>query len=154
MGKINKNLTKKLSKGENSSTNFYLNTIYKIDGKTIQSLSQDNIFVSDYRANYVSIKPLNESTTTTATITQPQTMYGFAMQQTFVNSCNVVGVVPDNPDSQCSFLPTLVTDRNSIEPKFFLPTRIEQKSNIGQEITAQNLAIMRLPGFQIKGRIG
>jgi hypothetical protein len=140
--------------GKNSSENLYFNSIFKLDGSVTQSLTKDNIFISDSRGIYLKLKTFNERREVTVTLTQPQTMTGMAMQQTFSGSCGILNNNISDPDSQCSYLPALVTDRNSIDPKTFLPTRIQQLGKIGQEISPENMAVLQQPGFQNTGLKG
>ncbi|TAF14746.1 MAG: hypothetical protein EAZ76_09325 [Nostocales cyanobacterium] len=41
-----------------------------------------------------------------------------------------------------------MVDRNSIEPRFFVPTRIEQLGKIGDVISPETLDFIKLPGWQ------
>ncbi|MGI0483400.1 hypothetical protein ACN4EE_21790 [Geminocystis sp. CENA526] len=137
--------------GENISDNFYLNTIYKLDGNVINSLTKNNIFTADSRGTYVKLTTLNKSSTITLTTVEPQNVRGTGIQQTFTGNCGILNQNVSNPNSQCSYLPALVTDRNSIDPNTLIPTRIEQLGKLGQEVSPENLAILQQPGFQNRG---
>ncbi len=72
-------------------------------------------------------------------------MLGMQMQMSFTASC-LTGENTD--DKQCSYTPGLITDRDSIDPDFFVPTRIVQTANMNEVVTPESLAVMQLPGFQ------
>jgi hypothetical protein len=42
-----------------------------------------------------------------------------------------------------------MVDRNSVDPNFFIPTRVIQTSMVGDIVSPESLAFMSLPGFQM-----
>ena len=58
-------------------------------------------------------------------------------------------IFPDTPnDQKCSYTPGLLTERNSIDPNFLVPTRISQTAQPGKIVQPETLAFMERPGFQ------
>lgn len=139
--------------GDHRKENISLNFLYTVISEVEQSLSDDQVFTSDYRGKYLQFKTATKNHEITLTETSPQTMMGMSLQMSFTGSCSVLDPNAD-PDRQCSYIPSLITDRNSIDPKYFVPTRIEQKGNIGDEISEKSLAILTRPRFQSCGADG
>ncbi|MCW5206066.1 hypothetical protein VU08_03915 [Desulfobulbus sp. F5] len=139
--------------GDHRKENIFLNLTYTVSSKVEQSLSDDQIFTSDYQGKYLQFKTATKNNEIILTETSPQTMMGMGLQMSFTGSCSVLD--PNAPpDKQCAFTPSLITDRNSIDPKYFVPTRIEQKGNIGDEISEKSIAVLAQPGFQSRGADG
>jgi hypothetical protein len=134
--------------GDNRSTNFDLLWTYRIKSEVVQSLSRDNVFVSDFRGSYLQGGAARRQRQTTFTQSSPQTLNGLTIQQTFVGPCSALDPSVTDPNKQCSFLPGLITDRTSIDPDFLVPTRILQLNSIGTEVSAATLANIKQPGFQ------
>ena len=58
-------------------------------------------------------------------------------------------IFPDTPnDQKCSYTPSIITDRNSIDSDFLVPTRISQTAQPGKIVQPETLAFMERPGFQ------
>ncbi|HBE20286.1 MAG TPA: hypothetical protein DEG17_21470 [Cyanobacteria bacterium UBA11149] len=142
------------SLGENPDRNYSINATYRISSQVEQSLSKDNIFTSDQRGSYLQLQTVRTENEVKLTQANPETMQGMTMQMTFTGSClgntNRVTV----PNSQCTFTPSLVTDRNAIDPQFLVPTRIEQLGNMGSPVSPETVAILAKPGFQNVGANG
>ena len=67
------------------------------------------------------------------------------------NCCSLTAPCVGQPDSateQCTYTPGLITDRNSIDPQFLVPTRIDQTADVFEVVTPESLAVIGLPGFQ------
>ncbi len=137
--------------GNERTDNLYINALYQVDSQVIQSLSQDNIFTSDFQADYIQLRTINENRQVSIIQSQPQTLRGFELQQTFIGPCDLVNNNAAISGEQCNLLPPLVVNRNSIEPRFLVPTRIEQLGNIGDVVSPETLAIIKLPGWQNQG---
>ncbi len=131
--------------GEDQNGSLDYNGILKIHSQIQESLTRDNIFTVEQTGSYVQLQTLRTSREVTTLRKEPQTLLGTQIQMSLVGSC----ILPNTPsDQQCTYTPGLVTDRNSIEPDFFVPTRINQTSNLGDVVTPESLAVMSLPGFQ------
>ncbi|WRH66347.1 MAG: hypothetical protein RSE13_22570 [Planktothrix sp. GU0601_MAG3] len=72
-------------------------------------------------------------------------MNGLEIQMSLSGACIFPGT---NSNQQCTYMPGLVVDRNSIDPKFFVPTRVFQTSQVGEVVKPETLAFMELPSFQ------
>lgn len=140
--------------GNKRSQNFYINALYQVDSQIIQSLSQENIFTSDFTADYMQLRTLNQKREISINQSEPQTLRGFETQQTFIGPCELISNNVATANQQCTLLPPLVVDRNSIEPRFLIPTRIEQKGQIGDVISSETLALIKQPGWQNVGAKG
>ena len=132
--------------GDDINTNFSGGGIFKIDGKIIESLTRDNIYTVDQKDSYLQLQTVRESRQVTVTSNEPQTLLGMQMQMSLTGSC-LLG--ENSNEKQCTYTPGLSTDRNSIDPDFFVPTRIVQTSKMGEVVTPESLAFMKLPGFQM-----
>jgi hypothetical protein len=67
------------------------------------------------------------------------------MQMSLTAAC----IFPEaDSDQQCTYTPGLEIDRNSIDPDFFVPTRVSQTSPVGEVLQPETLAAMERPGFQ------
>ncbi|MBV6626022.1 MAG: hypothetical protein KI793_24335 [Rivularia sp. (in: Bacteria)] len=131
--------------GDNTNTSISAGGIVKLDGKIIESLTKDNIYTVDQQGSYLQLQRIRETRKVAVTRNEPHTMFGMQMQMSFTASC-LVG--EDIENQKCSYTPGLVTDRDSLDPDFFLPTRIVQTANMNEVVTPESLAVMQLPGFQ------
>ncbi|MFB6276263.1 MAG: hypothetical protein ABEI32_08990, partial [Halothece sp.] len=142
---------------DDRSENLKINSIVKLNSQVVQSLSQENVFRSDFQADYFELKTVKQERTITTTFKEPQTLNGLIIQQTFTGNCSAVDPEVTDQSQQCSFLPAIVTDRESIEPDFLVPTNIEQFNQgnpIAQPISQETLEIIKQPGFQNIGADG
>ncbi|GAX36129.1 hypothetical protein [Nodularia sp. NIES-3585] len=134
--------------GDDQNETLDYNAILKIYSQIEESLTRDNIFTVEQTGSYIQLQTVRTFREVTTLRKDPQTLFGTQIQMSLVGSC----IFPDTPsDQQCTYTPGLVTDRNSIDPDFFVPTRINQTSNVGDIVTPESLAVMRLPGFQRGG---
>lgn len=131
--------------GDDINTTILGGGIVKLNGQVTESLTRNNIYTVDQKATYLQSQTVRETRKVEVTSNDPQTLLGTQMQMSLTASC----VNNENSDDQkCSFTPGIVTDRDSIDPDLFVPTRIVQSSNMGEVVTAESLAVMELPGFQ------
>lgn len=133
--------------GDGRSENFGFDGILRLDSEVEQSLSRDNIFTSLQTGEYLQARTVRIEREVTVSRREPQTMTGLRIQMSLTASC----LLPDQgePDDQCTYTPGLVTDPESIDPDFFVPTRIEQTADFGDVVTPESLAAMARPGFQL-----
>ncbi len=131
--------------GDNTNTSISAGGIVKLDGQVTESLTKDNIYTVDQKGSYLQLQRIRETRKVELTRNEPHTMIGMQMQMTFTASC-LTG--EDIENKKCSYTPGLITDRDSIDPDFFVPTRIVQTANMNEVVTPESLAIMQLPGFQ------
>ncbi|MEL6459309.1 MAG: hypothetical protein AAFQ91_13780 [Cyanobacteria bacterium J06621_15] len=131
--------------GDDNNTRIAADGIVKISGQVTESITKDNIYTVDQKGSYLQLERIRQNRKIELTRNEPHTMLGMQMQMSFVASCltgeNIEG-------KKCSYTPGLITDRNSLDPDFFLPTRIVQTSNMSEVVTPESLAVMQLPGFQ------
>ncbi|MGL5508919.1 MAG: hypothetical protein ACRDB1_04825, partial [Microcoleaceae cyanobacterium] len=120
--------------------------IIKLTGEVTENLTRQNVYTVDQKARYLQIRNLPYKRTVTTTTIEPQTMNGMEMQMSLIGNCIQPGVNEKN--QLCTYTPGLVTDRNSIDPQFFVPTRVAQTSNVGDVVTPASSANMTRPGFQ------
>lgn len=130
---------------DTTNSDIFVNGILKLDDEVVESLTQTNIYTVDQKGTYLQLRTVPRNRTVRTTTTEPQTMTGLEMQMTLTGAC----ILPDTPsDRQCTYMPGLVTDRNSIDPEYFLPTRAIQTSPVGEVVQQETLAAMEAPGFQ------
>jgi hypothetical protein len=141
--------------GNGISKNFLINGLYVIKSQIKQSISRDNVFVSDQTGLYLQLKTVPEYRTITITRIDPQTVNGLKFQLSFTGACSAAGQfnVPD-PNAQCSLTPALVSDRSSIDPDTLQVTRIFQAGSFGDIVSPETLRILAQPGFQSVGANG
>jgi hypothetical protein len=131
--------------GEDRSSNLNLNGIVKINSKVTESLTRNNVYTVDQKGSYFQLKTTQNARTISISRKEPQTLTGLKIQLSLTGSCILAG---GSSEQQCSYTPGLVTDNNSINPDFLVPTRVLQLSNVGDVVTPESLAIIQLPGFQ------
>lgn len=131
--------------GDDINTSISAGGLLKLSGQVTESLTKDNIYTVDQKGSYLQLERIRQNRKIELTRNEPQTMLGMQMQMSFVASC-LIG--EDIESKKCSYTPGLITDRNSIDPDFFVPTRIVQTSNMSEVVTPESLAVMQLPGFQ------
>jgi hypothetical protein len=131
--------------GENRSSNLNLNGIVTLNSKVIESLARNNVYAVDQTGSYLQLRTVQNSKMVSVNRKEPQTLTGLRIQLSLTGSCILPG---GNPEQQCTYTPGLFTDNKSINPDFLVPTRIFQPSNVGDVVTPESLAIIRLPGFQ------
>lgn len=120
--------------------------ILKLTGEVTENLTRQNVYTVDQKARYLQIRNVPYKRTVTTTTIQPQTMNGLEMQMSLIGNCIQADVTENN--QLCTYTPGLVIDRNSIDPQFFVPTRVNQTSNVGDVVTPASSANMTRPGFQ------
>jgi len=130
---------------ETTNSELFFNGTLKIQSRVIESVTRNNIYTVDQKGSYFQLRTVPLERTITTTTIEPQTMTGLEMQMSLTGACVFAGT---NLDQQCTYMPGLVADRNSIDPKFFVPTRVLQTSQVGEIIKPETLAFMQLPGFQ------
>ncbi|WP_157229334.1 hypothetical protein [Rivularia sp. PCC 7116] len=131
--------------GDDTNTSISAGGILKLDGKVIESLTKDNVYTVDQKGSYLQLQRIRETRQIAVTRNEPHTMLGMQMQMSFTASC----LVGENIEGKkCSYTPGLITDRDSLDPDFFVPTRIVQTANMNEVVTPESLASMELPGFQ------
>lgn len=131
--------------GDDINTSILGGGIVKLNGQVTESLTRDNIYTVDQKASYLQSQTVRETRKVEVTSNDPQTLLGTQMQMSLTASC----LNDENSDERkCSFTPGIVTDRDSIDPDLFVPTRIVQTANMGEVVTPESLAVMELPGFQ------
>lgn len=130
---------------ETTNSDIFFNGTLKIQSRVIESLTSDHIYTVDQKGSYFQLRTIPLERTITTTTIEPQTMNGLEMQMSLTGACIFAGT---NSDQQCTYMPGLVVNRNSIDPKFFIPTRVLQTSQLGEVIKPETLAFMQLPGFQ------
>ncbi|MGB6300541.1 MAG: hypothetical protein WBF90_30810 [Rivularia sp. (in: cyanobacteria)] len=133
--------------GDDINTSISAGGIAKLNGRIIESLSKNNIYTVDQKASYVQLQRIRETRKIAVTRNEPHTMLGMQMQMSFTASC-LVGDTESIENKKCSYTPGLITDRDSLDPDFFVPTRIVQTANMNEVVTPESLAVMQLPGFQ------
>jgi hypothetical protein len=131
--------------GEGRSSNLNLNGIVTFNSKVIESLTRNNVYAVDQTGSYLQFLTVQNSKTVSVRRKEPQTLTGLRIQLSLTGACILPG---KNPEQQCTYTPGLFTDNNSINPDFLVPTRIFQPSSVGDFVTPESLAIIRLPGFQ------
>jgi hypothetical protein len=135
--------------GNGLNDNFLINGLYAIKSQVKQSISQDNVFVSDQTGIYLQFQTVPDSRTITLTRVDPQTVNGLQFQLSFTGSCSAAGRFDTlDPNAQCSLTPAIVSDRSSIDPRTLQTTRIFQLGSFGDIVSPESLAILAQPGFQ------
>lgn len=142
--------------GNNRNENLRLNALYSLKSEVKQSLSRDQVFTSDQQGGYFQLMTATKNQQIVLTQSSPQTLQGMRIQMSFTGSCSVLANANQavNPNQQCSFTPSLITDRNSIDPTLFVPTRIIQSGKLGDPVSDKTLAILAQSGFQSLGENG
>jgi hypothetical protein len=132
---------------DNTEIPVFFRGIIKLTGEVTENLTRQNIYTVDQKARYLQIRNVPYKRTVTTTTIQPQTMNGLQIQMSLIGNCIKVGIIQTN--QLCTYTPGLVTDRNSLDPDFFVPTRIDQTSNVGDIVTPASIAAITQPGFQL-----
>lgn len=130
---------------ETTNSALFFNGILQIHAQVIESLTRNNVYTVDQKGSYLQLRTVPLERTITTTTIEPQTMNGLELQMSLTGACILPGT---SPSQQCSYMPGLVIDRNSIDPKFFVPTRVFQTSTVGEVIKPETLAFVERPGFQ------
>lgn len=63
-----------------------------------------------------------------------------------IASCALPGT---NPESLCSYTPSLITEQNSLNPQTLFPTKFLQPAKFGEVVTPESLDTIKQPGFQL-----
>lgn len=131
--------------GDDNNTSIDAGVVVKLEAKVTESFTKNNVYTVDQEGTYLQLQRVRETRKVAVTRNEPHTMLGMQMQMSFVASC-LTG--EEIEGKKCSYTPGLITDRDSLDPDFFLPTRIVQTSNMNEVVTPESLAVMQLPGFQ------
>ncbi|MGB3614933.1 MAG: hypothetical protein WBA10_14160 [Elainellaceae cyanobacterium] len=119
-----------------------------LSSRVLESLTRDNVYTVDQRGSYLQLRTLPHERIVTTTRRVPQTMLGMELQMSLTGACILPDSASQSSADQCTYTPGLVTSRNSIDPDFFVPTRVRQPSSVGDVVTLESLAAIRQPGFQ------
>jgi hypothetical protein len=133
--------------GLQRSINLPIEGLFTLNSKVKQSLTQDNVFTSEQSGQYLQLKTVLDQRVLSVTNADPVTVNGFQLQQTFTGSCGQLNPTA-TVGSQCSLLPGLVIDRNSIDPLTLTPTQIQRGGDLGEVISSETLSRLAQPGFQ------
>lgn len=132
--------------GNRFSDNFGFHGLVKINSEIQESLAKNNIFTIEQTGQYIQIHSIKKLREVTVDRKQPQTMTGIEMQMSLVAAC----LFPDSTSGDiCSYTPGLITDRNSIDRDFLVPTQLLQTSEVGEIVKPETLAVIMQPGFQM-----
>ncbi|KOP25541.1 hypothetical protein AMR41_14590 [Hapalosiphon sp. MRB220] len=132
--------------GDEINTNIDANATFKLTNKIQESLTKKNVFTVDQKNSYLQLQTVRENREVLVAKKTPQTLLGMEMQMSLTASC----LFPETTsEQQCTYTPGLEVDRNSLDDNFLVPTRIVQTANVGDVMTPESLAYMRLPGFQM-----
>jgi hypothetical protein len=129
--------------GSSRNSSPSLNSIINLGGQISEIVDAEGIYNLDYRATFGQVQTLRQSRQVMTEVTQPSTIFGFRERLTLTADCTLPGTPKD---SQCSYLPGLVTDRSSINHNQ-QATRIDQPSKFGEVVTPASLAAIKQPGF-------
>ena len=132
--------------GDSQNYNFVLDGVVKLKSSIRESLTRNNILTIDQRGTYAQLRTVRRFRKVDVTRKEPQTLTGLQIQLSLTAPC--LGDT-NASTAQCTYTPGLVTDRNSIDPQFLIPTRIEQTADIFDVVTPESLAAIELPGFQL-----
>ncbi|MEB3282843.1 MAG: hypothetical protein VKK42_28380 [Lyngbya sp.] len=131
--------------GDRIESDPFLNGLVKLDSQVVESLTRNNIYIVDQTGRYFQLRTVPNERVVTTTTTQPQTAIGLELQMTFTGAC----IFDESAsDRQCTFTPGLVIDRDSIDERFLVPTRVFQTSQVGDTVTPESFAAIQQPGFQ------
>ncbi|WP_228041824.1 hypothetical protein [Planktothrix mougeotii] len=130
---------------ETTNSALFFNGTLKIHAQVIENLTRNNVYTVDQKGIYLQLRTVPLERTITTTTIEPQTMNGLELQMSLTGACILPGT---SPDQQCTYMPGLAVDRNSIDPQFFVPTRVFQTSQVGEVIKPETLAFVQRPGFQ------
>jgi hypothetical protein len=119
--------------------------VVAIASQVKESLSRKNVYTVDQTGSYLQLRSVRQSRTVSVARREPQTLTGLKIQLSLTGSCIFPG---SDSNDQCTYTPGLVTDNTSINPDFLVPTRVLQPSDVGDIVTPESLAVIRLPGFQ------
>jgi hypothetical protein len=128
-----------------ANNDIILNGIFKLNGRVMESLTRDNIYTVDQKASYLQLRSVSLDRKVTTRTIEPKSLTGLEISMSLTADC----IFPDTPnDQKCSYTPSIITDRNSIDSDFLVPTRISQTSQAGEIVKPETLALMERPGFQ------
>lgn len=131
--------------GENRSENFNQSGVVTINSTVQESITRKNVYAVDQKGSYLQLKTIRQTRKVAIEKKEPQTITGLQIQLSLTGNCVLPGT---SPTDQCTYTPGLITDNNSIDPDFLVPTQILQTSDVGDVVTPESLAVMQLPGFQ------
>ncbi|WP_009630517.1 hypothetical protein [Synechocystis sp. PCC 7509] len=131
--------------GENQNDSFIVDGIVRLESSVTESLTRNNVLTIDQKGTYAQLRTVRQFREVDVTRFDPQTLIGLQIQLSLTAAC--IGETAST-SQQCTYTPGLVTDRNSIDPQFLVPTRINQTANVFDIVTPESLAIIERPGFQ------
>ncbi|MBE9114987.1 hypothetical protein IQ249_03650 [Lusitaniella coriacea LEGE 07157] len=132
--------------GDNINNQFSVNGTVRLNSQISESLTQDNVYTIEQNGHYLQLQTATQSREIETSVVEPQTLLGFQIQMSLTAPCRLPNT---DPSQQCTYTPGLITDRESIDPDTLLPTRVLQPSRLGDEVTAESLAAIQQPGFQM-----
>ncbi len=139
-------VTSSLGFGDAKNTTFDVNAFLPLKSQITESLTKDNIFTVEQKGDYLQLETVRKRNETTTTAKEPRTLIGTNIQLSLIGSCTFPG---SNPESLCSYTPSLVTDQNSLNPQTLFPTKFLQPSRFGEVVTQESLDAIKEPGFQM-----
>ncbi|MFH7026837.1 MAG: hypothetical protein ACHBN1_15855 [Heteroscytonema crispum UTEX LB 1556] len=131
--------------GDAQNTTFDVNALFPLNSQITESFT-NNILTVEQTGNYLQLQTVRKTNEITITKKEPRTLIGTEIELSLTGSCILPG---NNADSQCAYTPSIVTDKNSIDPNTLFPAAILQPSKFGDAVTPESLAAMKQPGFQM-----
>lgn len=130
---------------DSTDTDIFFNGVLKLRSRIVESLTRTNVYTVDQKGAYLQLRTVPLSRTVTTRLVEPQTMRGLELQMSLTAACIFPGT---DSTQQCTYTPGLAIDRNSIDPQFFVPTRVIQSSQVGDIVLPDTSAFIQNPGFQ------
>ena len=131
--------------GDNLEQDLGFNGILKLSSQVKESLSRNNIFQTDQIGTYLQLQTVRKNREISTSTTKTENLLGLELQMSLIGNC-LFG--DGEPTEECSYIPGLVIDRDSIDPELLAPTKIFHTSNVGDIVTPESLAAIEQPGFQ------
>lgn len=131
--------------GDNFEQDLGFTGILKLSSQVKESLSRNNIFQTDQIGTYLQLQTVRKNREISTITTKTENLLGLELQMTLIGNC-LFG--DGEPTEECTYIPGLVIDRDSIDPELLVPTKIFHTSNVGDIVTPESLAAIEQPGFQ------
>lgn len=131
--------------GDNLEHDLGFTGILKLSSQVKESLSRNNIFQTDQIGTYLQLQTVRKNREISTSTTKTENLLGLELQMTLIGNC----LFGDGESTEeCTYIPGLVIDRDSIDPELLVPTKIFHTSNVGDIVTPESLAAIEQPGFQ------
>ena len=131
--------------GENIEQDVGFGGMLKLSSQVTEAHSADNIYTTDQTGYYLQLNRVRERRAISTNRFAVEKLLGLETKMSLIGSC-LFG--DGEPTEECTYMPGIMVDRDSIDPATLAPTRVFHTSNVGDVVTPESRRAIEHSGFQ------